>query len=343
MSYPAHNFITKATLVSFMDWFSRIEVERLGSAWTTDGEQVYVPRKVIQVPIQWATRDKWFEIYNSSSARKSMDPAIREKNPVEVAWILPRICVYMNGIMYDSMRKLTKTQQLRPDFPGDTLYDRTKQYTPSPYNLDVDVAVVSKTLDDNLQIMEQIIPYFAPEMNINVNLVPGSVSSSIPIVLNGIITDIPMDLGENDERFVTFTYNFSIKTSFYPRKHIQTHLIPFVGTYSAVSNVISVPSSAGIIPGMPVFGEGIGPNTFVLSFDASGNVLISTHTSASGSNVIVNFGTNRAITHVQTKLHMGKDYVQIDQTWLEQLNAIEEKFSEFEANASIPNPFLGTN
>jgi hypothetical protein len=340
MSYAIHNFVTKASLVSFMDFFSRIEVERLGSAHTSAGELVYVPRKIIQVPIQWCSRDKWFEIYNSSSARKAMDPAIREKNPVEVQWILPRICVYMNGIMYDPARKLGKTQTIN-DFPGDTPLDRTRQYAPSPYNLDVEVAVVSKTLDDNLQIMEQILPYFSPEMSINVNLVPGQTSSSIPIVMNGILTDIPMDLNENDERFFTFTYNFSIKTNFYPRKKYQTNLIPYTGSYSAVSNIINISSTgAGIVPGMAVFGDGIGPNTFVLSYNGSGGVVISTNTSASGSNVTVSFGTNRATTHVTTHLGMGKDYVQIDQEWLAQLQKIEERFTEYEANAQNPNPFV---
>ena len=69
-----------------MDFFSRVKIEKYGSV-TVSGDEAYISRKIIPVPIQWATREKWVELLRSSSSRRVMDPAIREKNPVEMQWI----------------------------------------------------------------------------------------------------------------------------------------------------------------------------------------------------------------------------------------------------------------
>lgn len=411
------NFITKSVLTGFMDWFSRITVIRYSDAITTDDNHTYVSRKVVQVPIQWSTYDKWFGIYNSSSARKAMDPAIREKNGVEIQWILPRIAVYMNGVMYDQTRKLIKTQKV-PSFPGDSNTQRTDQYTPAPFNYDVDVTVITKTLDDSYQIMEQIIPHFSPDLSINVKTVAGMESESIPIILNSLITDIPTDVSEIEERFYTFTYNFTIKSNLYPKKRYSTSKqiiisgtsgtnivtldgnvdilnitagstitgtnIP-IGTvivsvtspseitlsqnltgditdgvaivqggniissvevsgcnFDAISTLITLPASAtdNLIPGMYVFGPGIGINSYIETVNNDNTITLTSHTVSAGVNIKLYFGSNSVITNVKTNLYAGKDYVQIDQQWIEHLQIIEEKFNEYEANVSVPNPFI---
>ncbi|NCP97690.1 hypothetical protein GW796_05545 [archaeon] len=410
------NFITKSILTGFMDWFTKISVIRYSDAITSLDNHVYISRKVIPVPVQWATYDKWFAIYNSSSARKSMDPTFRAKNPVEMQWILPRISVYMNGVMYDNTRKLIKTQKV-PNFPNDSNTQRTRQYTPAPFNFDVDVAVITKTLDDSFQIMEQIIPFFSPDLSINVKTVPGMESESIPIVLNGVIPDIPTDISEEEERFFTFTYGFTIKANLYPKKKysntkqilingisgtneviidgnaeilgvtpgtlisgtnippetivlsvndpstlvlsqiITNDIIDGIANISggniissidinecnfdAISNIITVPVSASdkLIPGMYVFGPGIGLNTYIESIN-NNTITITSHTVSAGVNVKLYFGSNSTINHVTSNLYMGKDYIQIDQEWIEYLQKIDEKFNEYEANANTPNPFL---
>jgi hypothetical protein len=193
----------------------------------------------------------------------------------------------MNGIMYDPMRKLTKMQQVSASSAG-------TQYTPSPWNLDVDIYVISKTLDDNFQIMEQIIPYFSPELSLNINLYPGQESESVPIVMNGVTTDIPIDIAENDDRLYVTNFNFTVKANYYPKKSI-TPAQSFTCIAPSGSSTITTNTSdfllAGATQGTLVSGTGIVPGTFVVSVSSSGVTLSQPTTVAvSGSNLLFKGG-----------------------------------------------------
>lgn len=216
--------ITRLAITAFMDFFSKFSIEKYGSVPVSagSGDLVFVQRKIIPVPVQWAAREKWVEIVRSSSARKAMDPAIRDKNPVEMMWILPRISVNLTGITYDSNRRLIKTQNLR-NCPDNPLVGNQKNssYSPAPYNLELEVATISRHIDDNLQLMEQIIPYFAPTMNMNLNLYGLNSNESIPITLNSVAIDIPIDIPEFEERIFINTYSFSMKLNYFMIKKLQ--------------------------------------------------------------------------------------------------------------------------
>ena len=271
-------------------------------------------------------------------------------------------------------------------------------------------------MDDNIQIMEQILPYFSPEMSVNINLVPGQESQSIPIVLNGVTTETPIDVNENENRFYTFTYNFSVKGNYYAKKKTShstriftyassgssflhtdtgdfilsgaelgttvsgTNIAPgtyitsvtastvgikpptlgevngdiiFTGSnifstlaisgcsYTAPDNIIIVPSDAigGLYAGMEISGDGIGPDTYIVSVNSNNTITISTRTFSSVEDGIIKVLVSKTVEHIRTDLHVNNNYVQIQQDWLDQYQRIEQKFQEYESNASNPNPF----
>lgn len=233
-----HENVTRNCLVALMEFFTRFQVERFGSVIQgLNGS--YIARKVIRPPIQFAARDKWLEIYRSSSARKAMDPAIREKNPVELQWILPRISFHLAGTTYDASRRLSKTQTIRSNENMST-YSGVNAFTPAPYNLELEVSVISKTLDDQLQLMEQIIPFFSPTLNLDVRLFANRPAESVPFVLSTIIQDIPTDITENDDRFFTFTYSFIIKLNYYVQPRSSSMNAPVIilnGTEVPANNI----------------------------------------------------------------------------------------------------------
>ncbi len=214
-SFYGHQFITRNIAVSFMDFISRFQIEKYGSI-TVSGTESYISRKIIPVPVQWATREKWVELLRSSSSRRVMDPAIRDKNPVEMQWILPRLSLNMTGMSYDSSRRLGKTQDIGTLQKNPVTYNtRPRIYTPVPYNLNFELVSISRHLDDNMQIMEQLLPFFSPSMSMSIKLFPDRDPESIPFILNSVVIDNPTDLSENDERIFTNTYNFTAKVNYY--------------------------------------------------------------------------------------------------------------------------------
>lgn len=211
--------ITRMVATAFMDFFSRVSIEKFKTI-SVSGDDFFAQRKIIPVPIQWATREKWVEIVRSSSSRKAMDPSIHNQNPVEMQWILPRISCNLNSTTYDASRRLIKTQVV-PDYANTTANTKGKTYTPTPYNLEFEICTIARHLDDNLQIMEQILPYFSPTMNLSLNLYDGKETESIPITLNSVSMDNPTDIPENDERIFTNVYSFTVKINYYMMKKIQ--------------------------------------------------------------------------------------------------------------------------
>ena len=60
------------------------------------------------------------------------------------------------------------------------------QYMPVPYNLDFTL-YVSKNLDDALQIVEQILPYFQPDYTITLNdMSDKGIKRDVPIILSSV-------------------------------------------------------------------------------------------------------------------------------------------------------------
>ena len=68
----------------------------------------------------------------------------------------------ITSMAYDATRQLQKTQQISKQLTGSTT-KRTKLYTSTPYNMGFDLNIYAKSQDDALQIVEQILPYFAPQ------------------------------------------------------------------------------------------------------------------------------------------------------------------------------------
>ena len=89
-------------------------------------------------------------------------------------------------------------------------------YTPVPYNIDLALYVLTKTQEDALQIIEQILPTFTPEYTLTINAVPDmNVKMDVPIILNNIAVADEYDGDFQTRRFVTHTLNFQMKVNLY--------------------------------------------------------------------------------------------------------------------------------
>lgn len=216
-AYFAHRDITRRVLVAFLDFMASFTIEKY--QWDA-GTNTFVSRRFIRVPVQVASREEWLQIVKSAAARKSYNPATDSQ--LEVEWVLPRLSAQITGFMYDTQRKVSKTNRV-PDMAYQA-NDKQNVYMSVPYNLDVDITAIARTMDDVLQITEQILPFFAPSMSIDVNVLSGQPAESIPVVLQSVTPDFPDEMTEEEIRLYQMTFTFQIRMNYYLPRRVD----PFV-------------------------------------------------------------------------------------------------------------------
>lgn len=185
--------ITRKVIVAFGSLFSNIRVRR-----KTEGDE-----QTIAVPIAYAPKEKWI-------VRLDQDPTLHNHTYVT----LPRMSFEVTGINYDSTRKTNRMSYITCGTPGET--SMQKIYSPVPYNIDISLYILSKTQEDALQIVEQILPYFAPEYTLSIKAIPDSnVISDIPVIMQSVSIQDDYDGDFETRRFVTYTLTFTLKANMY--------------------------------------------------------------------------------------------------------------------------------
>jgi hypothetical protein len=173
---------------------------------------IYIDRKVgdsvngttaqrLQIPLAYAPKEKWI-------VRLDSDPNL-ENNTYTT---LPRMSFEITGYRYDAHRKTNRMQQVK----SGTGSSQSAVYTPVPYTLDMSLYILTKTQEDGLQIIEQILPTFTPDYTLTINAIPEmGIQTDVPIVLNSVQVDDEYDGSFQDRRFVTHTLNFEMKLNLY--------------------------------------------------------------------------------------------------------------------------------
>lgn len=190
-----YHAITRKTIVAFGSLFSDIKIKRENADKTTS--------QTIAVPISYAPKEKWL-------VRIEQDPTLEHHTYT----ILPKLSFEIVGFTYDSTRKTNRSNYITCADPDNQTM--TKTYAPVPYNIDINLYALTKTQEDGLQIIEQILPYFAPEMTMSIKAVPESnIIMDIPIVMNSLDVNDEYDGDFQTRRFITYTMNFTLKAWMY--------------------------------------------------------------------------------------------------------------------------------
>lgn len=185
----SYNEIFRKTIVAFGTLFNNIELRR--------------STEVMKVPLAYGPKQKFL-------ARLDQNPDPTNKR---VQITLPRISFEINGITYDSSRKVSPTQKIK--FAKDT--DENKNvYMPVPYNLSFELAIISKNQEDGLQILEQILPFFQPHYNLSVKLLPDvGETKDVPVTLNSVDYEDEYEGDFSARRAIIYTLQFTVKTYLY--------------------------------------------------------------------------------------------------------------------------------
>lgn len=189
-----YNQIMRKSVVGFGTLFNDIEIRK----YHDDGS-VYQRMKV---PLAYGPRQKFL-------ARLTEQPQLTRPNAIT----LPRLAFEMTGMLYDPTRKQSPVQYCLTEENNEGL---KKTYVPVPYNLEFELNVLSKTQDDCLQIVEQIVPYFQPSFNLSMKLVDeANIRRDVPIILNSITFDDDYEGDFATRRSLVYTLRFTLKTYIY--------------------------------------------------------------------------------------------------------------------------------
>lgn len=185
--------ITRKLIVAFGSLFSDLKIAR-----SKDGEVV----QTLQIPISYAPKEKWL-------VRVEQDPNLDSHTYTT----LPRMSFEITSMSYDASRKSNRMAYLTCGTGGNSI---NRVYAPVPYNFEISLYILTKTQEDALQIVEQILPYFTPEYTMSLKPIDGTdFIMDVPIIANSISIQDDYDGDFNQRRFVTYTLTFTLKALMY--------------------------------------------------------------------------------------------------------------------------------
>lgn len=238
-------------VILFGTLFNDVYITRTNTAGTTT--------HLLKVPLSYAPKEKML-------ARLDNDPNIDR----ETAVLLPRMSFEMTSVTYDGSRKLNTLGRVAVK---DTSANKLKyQYNPVPYNFEFSLQIYVKNAEDGTKILEQILPFFTPEWNSTVNLIPEmNITMDIPVVLNNISVEDTYEGNFDVRRALIWTLNFTLKGYIYgPVK--KTAIIKFANTnfYIPDSSIVNLKDAVGnstpvdrvtVAPGLNANGDAVNVRT----------------------------------------------------------------------------------
>jgi len=192
-----HNSVRK--LVSaFGTLFNEIDVKRYNS----DGSV----KETVRVPLGYGPKEKFLVRLRQAS---SIDDGVK------VRVTAPRLAFELTGFNYDTSRKRnTLSKRIATGASAGGSHIR-RNFAEVPYNFEFSLSVFVRHMDDGLQIVEQILPYFTPEFIVTMNNTDLDKSVDVPIVLSSVTNTAEYDGGLETGRLITFDLNFTAKSYVY--------------------------------------------------------------------------------------------------------------------------------
>ena len=188
--------LTKKAVILFGRLFDNITIIRKNDQ---TGKEV----NRFLVPIIYAPKEKIV-------TRVFSDPELTR----QLQALLPRMSFEISGLTYDASRKQNSLlKAAKPITGGSTA---SSAYMGAPYDLNFQLNVYTRNIDDGTQIVEQILPFFNPDFTVSASMVPDlGFVKDIPVVLNNVTNNIEYEGNYDSVRYVYWTLNFTMKLHYY--------------------------------------------------------------------------------------------------------------------------------
>ena len=94
---------------------------------------------------------------------------------------------------------------------------RNTSYRRVPYTYDFELSIAAKTMTDSLAILEQILPFFKPDLSVTINDMDSlDIDTDIPVILRGVQKESTRNDAFDTLDLITWTLSFELKGYIYP-------------------------------------------------------------------------------------------------------------------------------
>ena len=155
-----------------------------------------------RVPISYGPKEKFIQLIINESG-------ISETTHIQMD--LPRIGFELSNLQYDPTRRLNKLNQKTETLNGTLL----SAYSESPYLFVFSMYIFSRSSEHNLQIIEQIVPFFTPDFTVTINMSALYPKVDIPIVLMDVSINEDYEGSFDTRRSMVSVLSFSMKGYIY--------------------------------------------------------------------------------------------------------------------------------
>lgn len=157
---------------------------------------------VIKVPLHYAPKEKFISYFLE-------DTDFRQS---EIEFVLPRMAFEISSLNFAAERFVNPLNKIHDHRNDETKY----MFSRLPYNFDFTLYIATKKFEDSLKIVEQILPFFTPELNVTINDKDDfDLKTDVPIVLNSAGFDIDYEGDYANKRTIMWTLTFTVKAWLY--------------------------------------------------------------------------------------------------------------------------------
>jgi len=194
-----YNETMKRAVSIFGTLFNNIDVADI----KTDGTVLNIRK----VPISYGPKAKFI-------ARLQNETNLNDGNRTAIS--LPRIAFEISGIEYDTSRQNNKLIRNTKNTQETDKVNRRFQYAPAPYNINFTLSVMANKMNDALQIVEQILPYFQPDYTVTMKMIDDmSDNRDVPVILNSVSFEDTYQGGFEERRTITYDLEFQMQLYFF--------------------------------------------------------------------------------------------------------------------------------
>jgi hypothetical protein len=183
--------VFRKTLIQFLDAFNDIKIAR----YTPDGKAI---DKYVEVPVKLSVKEK---VYYWLTERKDDE-------------MLPMITAWIASIDWAADRQANSFFSFCKSANTDTLEYQSFLH-PVPYNLTVTMNIWALHMVDIDQIMEQILPFFAPHIFIRLNIEELDLSFDVKVIFRSATPEVSHEMGDEEYRVINYTLDFELQTWFF--------------------------------------------------------------------------------------------------------------------------------